>query len=191
MSCHGSFSFSTFVCFLAIFEVLQCVSHFPRFSVFSQTRSYRVCFSFSIFVSVSRRIPCPTMWVSAFPFWSVFLPYSRSYSVQFSFLTFFSVSCHIPGHTVFLSHFPRYSVFHHNLGPRVCISHFSCFLLSPALFQVLQCVFLISHVFQFSWHILGPTMIFSSSSFVCFLTYSRFYSVCFSFSTFQLFLTIF
>ena len=67
--------------------------------------------------------------------------------------TFFSVSRHIP-------------------GPTVCISHFSRFSVFLAIFQVLQCAFLIFHVFQ------------------CFLPYSRSYSVSVSFSMFFSFFRI-
>ena len=45
-----------------------------------------------------------------------------------------------------------------------------CFSLFLATFQVLQCVFLIFHVFQFSRHIPGPTVCFSQfGSFSVFL----------------------
>ena len=146
-----SFSFYLFFSFLVIFQVLRCafllfhvfqcflpysslyrfVSHFPRFSVFlPHYWSYSVYFSYFTFFTVSRHIPGPTMCVSLFARFSVFLtifhvlpceflfsslsvfsPYSRCYSEQFSFFTFYSVSRHIPGHTVFVSHFPRISVF--------------------------------------------------------------------------------
>ena len=77
-----------------------------------------------------------------------------SYSVHFSSFTLISVSRHIP-------------------GARVCISHFSTFFSFLAIFQVLQCVYLIFHDFQ------------------CFLPYSRSYQLIFSISDFVSFLAIF
>jgi hypothetical protein len=105
-----------------------CISHFPCLSVSPYYRSYNVCVSFSTFFSflaifhvlqcaflifhvfsVCHHITGPTVYVSHFPRFSVFSPYSRSYCVHFSFSTFFSVSRHIPGPTVCISHFPRFS----------------------------------------------------------------------------------
>jgi hypothetical protein len=59
--------------------------------------------------------------------------------VQFSFSMFFSVFCPIP-------------------VPIVCISHFLCFSVFFVILQVLECAFLIFHVFQFSCPIPGPTV---------------------------------
>jgi hypothetical protein len=87
---------------------------------------------------------------------------------------------------------------------------FSSFVIFLAIFQVLQCVCFILHVFQFSLHIPGPIMISSVSSlasflvifkflqcvffilhyFQCFLPYVMSYHVSFSFSSFVSFLTI-
>ena len=154
-----SFSFSSFVSSLNIFQVLKCVClFFQVFQCFSSySRFYSVCVSFSTFFSfltiiqvvqcvflifhvftVSRHFPGPTVYVSYFPPLSVFSPYPRSYSVCFSFCTF--------------------SVF---------ISHFSVFL---NIFQVLPCDFLIFLVCQFSRHIPGPTVFVSFSMIVRFLT---------------------
>ena len=106
-----------------------------------------------------------------------------SYSVHFSFFTLISVSRDIP-------------------GPRVSISHFSNISVFLAMFQVLQCVYLIFHDFQcFSPHSRSYQLIFSISELVnfldifqvlhCaflifhgfhwFLQYSRSYSVCVSY----------
>ena len=76
MSYHVIFSFSMFFSFLALL-LLVLLWTFLIFHIFQ-------CFS--------RHIPGPTVWVSHFPFWSVFLPYSRSYRVYFSFFTVFNVS---------------------------------------------------------------------------------------------------
>ena len=95
----------------------------------------------------SWHIPSPNVSISHFPCFPDFSPYFNSYSVYFPFFKFFSVSRHIQGHTVFVSNFPIFFSFH-------------------AIIQVLQCTFLIFHVF------------------LCFLTYSRSYSDLFSFSNF-------
>ena len=68
-----------------------CVSHFALFLLFSPySRSYRVHFSFNMFLSVSRHIQGPTVCVSHFTCFQCFVPYSRSYSVCVSFSKFFS-----------------------------------------------------------------------------------------------------
>jgi putative Ca2+/H+ antiporter (TMEM165/GDT1 family) len=94
-------------------------------------------------------ITCSTVCVSQFPCFSAFLaiyhvlqcafiifhlfqwfwPNPMFYSVCFSFLIFFSVSCHIPCSTV-------------------CVSHFLCFSAYLAIYQVLQCTFIIFQVFS-------------------------------------------
>ena len=142
-----SFSFSSFVRFLAIFQVQQCVClifHVFDFLALFQVLSCAL-FIFHIF-QFSGHIPGPTVCVShfarlkvflaifwvlefaflSFHFFLCFSPYSRSYSVCFSFCTFFRV---------FFFFFP--------------------------IFQVLLCVSLIFHVFQFSAHIPGPIVCIS------------------------------
>ena len=144
-SYHVSFSFSSFVRFLAIFQVQQCVClifHVFDFLALFQVLSCAL-FIFHIF-QFSGHIPGPTVCVShfarlkvflaifwvlefaflSFHFFLCFSPYSRSYSVCFSFCTFFRVFF-----------FP--------------------------IFQVLLCVSLIFHVFQFSAHIPGPIVCIS------------------------------
>ena len=147
------FSFSVIFSFLAIFQVKQCL-----------------CLIFHVFI-FSRNIPCPTVCISHFPPFSVFLNIFLSNSVCisffalfsfltivfFSFFTFLNVSRHIPGPTVCAFHFPKLSISRHIPGPTVRI-----FL---AIIQVLHCVFLFFHVFQ------------------CYLPYFTSYSVHFSFST--------
>jgi hypothetical protein len=81
------------------------------------------------------------------------MPYSRSFNGHFSFATFFLVSCHTTGQTMFVSHFP-------------------CFFSFLTIIQVLECVFLIFHVFD------------------CFWPYSSSYSVCVSFCNLLRFLAI-
>jgi hypothetical protein len=59
-----------------------------------------VCVShFHVFYCLSL-FPGRTVYVSHFPRFSVFSPYSRSYCVHFSFFMFFSVFRHIPGPTM-------------------------------------------------------------------------------------------
>ena len=172
------------------------------------------------------------------------MPYSRSSSVHFSFTRFFLVSCHTTGQTMFVSHFPcffsfltiiqvlecvflifhvfdcfwpysrSYSVFpsfvphnrsnnvcisfsmffqfsHHDPGSRVCISHFSRFWLFLTVFQVIECLCLILQLLTFSRNNTGPTLCISRFYVShCFLPHSRSYSVCFSFSTIFIFLSI-
>ena len=148
-SYHVSFSFSSFVRFLAIFQVQQCVClifHVFDFLALFQVLSCAL-FIFHIF-QFSGHIPGPTVCVShfarlkvflaifwvlefaflSFHFFLCFSPYSRSYSVCFSFCTFFRV--------------------------------FFFFFFFP-IFQVLLCVSLIFHVFQFSALIPGPIVCIS------------------------------
>ena len=120
--------FPCYLRFLAIFQFLQCVFSFSRFS-FSSFVSFlklfqvlSVCVSFSTVFSVSSHIPGPAVCVCVcvcvcFHVFSVFLPYARSYSV----------------------HFSRFSVFF-------------------AIFHFLPCEFLNFLICQFSRHITGPTV---------------------------------
>ena len=123
-------TFPPFSVFLAIFHVLKCV--FLIFRDFQFSRHIpgpTVCIShFSIFSVISSFFKCQ-MDVSHYTWFSVFLPYSVSYSRHLKFFHLFS--------------FPRH-IFH----PKVCISHFPWFLVL-SIFQVLQCAFLIFHVFQY------------------------------------------
>jgi len=123
------------------------ISHFTCFSVFlsySMSLSLHFSFSsFSVFIALfhllqciflifhdfqfSCHIPGPTVCISHFPPFQCFSPYSRS--------------------KMFVSHFPRFSVF-----LSYCMSYsvnfsFSLFSVFLAIFQLLKCVFLISHDF--------------------------------------------
>ena len=137
--------------------------------------------SFSMFFSLPRHIPGPTVFVSHFPCFFIFLfiiqvlqrlflifhffecfsPYFTSYSVCFLFCTFFIVSHQVLCPTMPVSLFPCLSVFRHDPGPTVCVSHFPRFSVFLAIIQVLQFVFLILHVFQFFRCIPCPTMCIS------------------------------
>ena len=139
-------------------------------------------FSFSMVFSFSRRIRFPTLCVSHFLCFKVFLPCSRSYSVHFSLLIIFRVSCHYPGPTMRVSHFLGFSK-HHIPGATVCVSHFPHFsVFSPysrsysvyfsffkffvfiTIFLILKYEFLIFLVSQISRHIPGPTVCISHFS---------------------------
>ena len=145
------------------------ISHFPRFLVFLIILQILQC-AFLIFnFKFSCHIPDHKGFVSNFPWYSVFSPYSRSSSAHFSFSTFFSISHHIPGQTVFLSHF--FTFFRDFKSYIVCFS-LSIIFSFLAILQVLECAFLIFHVFE------------------CFSPWFTSYSVGFSFSMFFSFLAI-
>ena len=103
-------------CAFLIFHAFHCFSTYPR--------SYSELFSFSKFFSVSRHIPCHTVFISHFPHFSVFLAIFQVIKCVCLIFHVFLVSCHIP-------------------SPTVCISHFLCFSVFLALFQILKCPFLV------------------------------------------------
>ena len=145
---------STFSVFLTIFQVLQCVFLIVRDFLFSRhTPGSTVCIFilqvFHYFLPYTNS----KCFCLIFQVFKLFSPYSRTYSMHFSFSTLFSVPCHI-------SH------------PTVCFSHFPFIFSFFAILQLLQCAFLIFHVFQ------------------CLLPYYTSYSVCFSFSMIFSFLVI-
>ena len=128
------FSFSSFVIFVDIFKVLECVllifhifefshhisgptvyiSHFSRFSVFLAVflvlPGIFLNFLLCQFLAIFHFLQCTFV---IFHIFQLFSPYSTSYSVCFSFSTFFSFFRQNPGPTVCISH----------------ISHFHCFSL--------------------------------------------------------------
>jgi ABC-type dipeptide/oligopeptide/nickel transport system permease component len=118
--------------FLALFHVLQRT--FLIFQLFHFSLPYftfySVGFSFSTFSDI--------------------LPYSRSYSVHSSFFRFLKISRHISLPKDCYSHFLWFSVF--STYSRSYSVHFSFFSFFNdfVIFQVLKCVFLIFHDFQFS-----------------------------------------
>ena len=178
-------SFFTLSCHIPCCK--ESVSHFPGFSVFLAIFHVLQC-EFLIFLACqySWHIEGPTVCVSHCPRLSVFSPKSRSYCVFFLFHGFHSFSTYSRSNSM----------------------RFSFFMLSVflAIFHVLTCEFLIFLVCQFSRHIPGPTVfvyLFLHVFFFSFLsifqvlpwfshfphllvfsTYSRSYSVCFSFSMF-------
>ena len=152
-------------CALLIFHVFQCF-FFPC-SMF-----HSVCFSFSMFCSVSLLILCSTVWVSNFLCFSVFLaiyhllecalliihvfqrflPYTMFSSVCFSFSMFFQIFW---PYTMFYSVHCLFSTFFSVSCPvpwfTVYISHFLCFSIFLAIYHVLQRLFLIFHVYHSFW----------------------------------------
>jgi hypothetical protein len=107
----------------------------------------------------------------------------------FTFSMIFSVSCHIPGPTVFVYHSPHFSVFSPYSSSYNVHFSFSTFSVFVTILQVLQCMCLIFHVFQFSLHIPGPTVCISHffHFLLHFVPYITSYSVCFAFPWFSVF----
>ena len=186
-SCHVNLSlfFFIFQFYRHIPGPTVCIIIFHSFQFFSPySRSYSVYLILHI-LQFFWHIPGPTMFISHFSSFQCFSPYFMSnnlcfsFSMIFSFLaivqvlqcafpfsTFLSVSRHIPGQTVFVSHFPRFSVFSpYSRSNSVFVSFFTFFSFL-AIFHVLECEFLIFHVFQFSRH--------NPGSIVCISHFSRF-----------------
>ena len=88
------------------------------------------------------------------------MPYFRSYSLHFSFNTIFY--CFMP----------------HNRSNNLCVS-FSTFFSFLTIIQVLECVFLIFHVFDCFWPYSRSYSVFPS-----FVPHNRSNNVCISFSMF-------
>ena len=141
--------------------------------------------------TVSSHIRGPTVCVSHFAGFSVFLATFQVLSVCFSFSMSLRVSHDIPSPTVFRSPFPRLSLF----------SRYSIFLqCGCVIFPIFDflgiyrsyCVHIsFFKFFTVSCVVPGPTMWVSRfSHWSLFSPYSRSYSVCVSFSTFFSFLTI-
>jgi len=160
-----------------------------------------------MFFTISRHIPSPTVCVSHFAHFSVFLAIFQVLWYEFITLLVCQFSCHFAGPTACISLFPRFPISRHIPGPRVCISHFALFFYSflpfsrsyslciscstffffsfLAIFQVLECVCLIFLICQFSRHIPGPTVfMYHFRRFSVFSPLSRSYSAYFSFFTF-------
>jgi len=127
-----------------------------------------VYFSFFTFFSVSSHILGPTVCVSHFERFSLFLAIFQVLPSEF--LIFLLCKC------FFFSPYSRsYSVC-------VPFSTFFCFL---AIIQVLHCVFLIFHIFEcFLPYSRSNSVCVSFSTFLSFLAIVQVYFVYFSFSTF-------
>ena len=110
----------------------------------------------SLVLQVSRLIPGPSIYISHFSCFCLFLEIFQVLQC-FSFSTFFRVSWHIPVPTCeFLIFFCQYS--RHMSCPTVYIYHFSHFSVFLAIFQFLSCEILIFLICQFSRNIPGPTV---------------------------------
>ena len=86
------FSFFTFFSDFVIFQVINwmfIILHDFQFSCHLPCPTVHIS-KFSTFFSFPRQFSRPKVFISHFPWFSVFLPYSRSFSVRFSFFTFFS-----------------------------------------------------------------------------------------------------
>jgi hypothetical protein len=137
-------SFSMFFRFLAKIQVLQCVFFiflikiqvlqcllliFHVFSVSHHIPGPTLCVSlfasFSMFLAIFHVLPCEF----SFPRLSVFSPYSRSYSVFVSFYTFFSFLAIIQVLWCTFLIFPFFSVSLHISGHTMFVSPFPRFLL--------------------------------------------------------------
>jgi len=89
----------------------------------------------------------------------------------------FQFSCHIPCPTVDISKFSTFFSFPRHISrSKVCISPFSVIFIFLAIFQVLQCAFLIFHVFQRFRHFSIQVDVSHFPSFSVFLPYSMSYS---------------
>jgi hypothetical protein len=132
-----------------------------------------LCLIFHVFLFFLH-IPGPSMCISHFSRFSVFL--NIFHILQCAFLIFHVFECFSP----------------YSRSYSVCFSFCTFFSVFLAIFHVLPCEFLIFLVCPFSRHILGPTLCVSHFPHISvFSPQSSSYSVCFSFSTFSVFLTIF
>ena len=121
-----SFSFSSFVSFLAIFQVLHCL-----------------CVILHLF-QFSRHNPGLMVCISHFSRFSVFPAILRVLTCEFLIFLLWQCVCLI----FHVSQFSR-----PNPGSTVCISYISCFSLFLDKFHILQCVFFNLHDFQFFFSI--------------------------------------
>ena len=130
--------------------------------------------SFSTFLIVSHIIPGPTVYISRFSRFTVFLDIFQVLPCDFLIFLGGQFSCHIPYPTVFVFHFPPISVFlaiFRILSCEFLIFSFSSFI---NIFHILHFLCFIFHVFQFFHHSPGPTLCFSHLHiFQCFSPYFR------------------
>jgi len=176
--------FACFSEFLAIIQDLQCV--FLIFHVFHcfwlYSRSYSEFFPFCKYFSVSRHIPGTTVCISHFARFSVFFTIIQVLPYEFLIFLICQFSRNIPGPTVCVSNFP---LFFFSFLAINQILHFaflifqifqcfppysrsnifrvssSTFLRFLAIFQVVECVFFILHVFSVSCHVPRPIVFVS------------------------------
>ena len=134
------------------------ISHFLLMSFFSSySRSDSDCVSFFTF-QVSHYNPGPTVYISHFSPFSVYLAIFQVLSCEFLIFLVGQFSCHNPATTVYMSHFSCFLCFSpYSWFKGECVS-FSKFFIFLAIFQFWQCLFLVFHVFQGSRHNSGPTV---------------------------------
>ena len=158
--------------FLTILQVLQCAFNILYvFEYFSpNSRSCSVCFSFSTFFSFLAIILFLQYVFFNFSCFLVLLAIFYFLQCVFPIFHDIQVSKHIPCPTLCISHFPRFWVFLNIFHFLTVYFTFSMIFSFPAIFQVLECAFLIFKNFQ------------------CFSPNSMSYSVCVSFSMFFFFL---
>ena len=107
--------------------------------------SYSVHFLFSSFLSVSRHIPDPTVCISHFPLFSVFLAILKFLKWLFLIIPIFPCFLPYSRPTVCVSQFPFFfSVFFPHCRSYSSISHFLSFWGFLAIFQVKKCLWNIS-----------------------------------------------
>ena len=113
--------------------------------------SYSVCYSFQMFIRVSRHISFPTMFI-------LFL------ICQFSCHNLGLTMCnfHFSRPTVCVSHFTCVSVFLANLMSHYVSFSFSSFVIFLAILQVLQCAIFIFHGFLAIFHVIHCCVSFST-----------------------------
>jgi hypothetical protein len=162
-------NFPPFSVFLATFHILKgvflfyrdfqfsrhipgptvCISHFPRFSVISSFfKSSSGCFSYSMIFSFLTTLHFLQWTFLNFPPFSVFLAIFNV--LKFVFLIFrdFHFSCLIPHPRECISHFSCFFNISRHISLPTSVISFSVIFRFLAIFQVLQCAFLIFHNFQ-------------------------------------------
>ena len=127
--------------------------HFSFFTFFSDFVIFQVGkWMFPIFhdFQFSCHIPCPTVDISNYPTFSVFLAIFQVLNCVFLIFRDFQFPRHIPGPTVCISHFSRFSVISSFFKSSIGCFSFSMIFSFPAIFHVLQWTFQIIQLFQFS-----------------------------------------
>ena len=129
--------------------------HFSYFTFFSDFVIFQVVkWMFIIFhaFQFSCPIPCPQWTFRYCPPFSVFLAIFHVRKCVFLIFREFQVSRHIPGPSVGISHFSRFLVISSFFKSRSGCLSFSRIFSFLAIFHVLQCAFLIFHVFVLFRH---------------------------------------
>ena len=156
----SNFHFSIFSVFLTIFQFIQCLClnfHFFKFS--RQNPSTTACISqYFTYSTIFRDISAPTVGASHIKYFSMIFAIIHVVACEFLILLVCHFSRHIPGPTMWVFHFFVGEFYRLFTGPTVGISHFSRLSVFLAIFQVIQCLSLIFHVFQCSHQHPCPTV---------------------------------